>query len=254
MKKTFYRRWFSFVSVFTLLAAFLLTVPAKVQAMSFSINEISTDEEYMEFLRRQDPAIGFVKYRDIRSLGEFSEFGYVGDTGGYVYNYMFYHEYTYYTVTDENNIRISIEITRKNSYLHSRYHHLEEQPITQSSDTTDMRLLSTAENGALQRGSLLYIYLDGKLSDIIFSLGDTCFHISGDLDTYPMDGEETIVSRMLSIDDKVAEKAYRKLIADIPAQPGYYKPLIVDIAIILCVTVCACVALVIIIKRIRKRK
>lgn len=272
MKSRIFTRLFASLCALFFIAACLLQLPIKAEALSVMINTWDTYEEYREGIRKARHSLGFVEYEDIKILGDFKAYHFIGydgrsifskyplshfdwDLEAYLKQYFTRYEYAVFELTDANQFTIKIEIADNYSLLHSYgFPHYESDPLTRPKGMSDMRTLGTEGTGFLKQGSLLYLYYKGELSAIIFQLGQTCFHITGDLDQYPIYSQQTILSQLLSTDEAVTEQAYRRVIADIPAQGGYYTPLIVDGIVILCVTAGVCVAAVIITKRIRKRR
>ena len=272
MKNRIVTRLFAAICALFFTAACLLQLPIKAEALSIMINSWDTYDDYKEGIRDVRYSLGFVKYKDIKVLGEFEAYYFAGSDGTilltisspsqldwdlkkYTDQYFTRYEFAAYELTDENQFSLDFTISDRISLAESfPYRNLEDHLLIRPEGMTDMRYLSTQQTGYIQQGSLVYHYIEGRLYEIFFRLGETCFKIGYRLHEYPRDGKRTIISQMLSADETVTERAYRRLIADIPAQAGYYKPLIVDSVAALCLTGCVCLGVVMVIKRIRKRK
>ncbi|MBE6977118.1 MAG: hypothetical protein E7438_00545 [Ruminococcaceae bacterium] len=267
MKKTVLR----LLCVLLLISAVLLN-PTNTRATTVECFIIDSYEEYEGAVRNEKPAYGFVEYEDIKVLGVFFDYAYSGDClgkgwfdySGHMYtnildfnrfvNQFFYrYEDVTYRLIDRNKVKLSLQIVDDKSYFRGILPD-ENDFLARPTDMSDMRHLGTEESGYIQRGSMVYRYYEGDLREIMFQLGETHFRISGSLAKYPIDGEQTIVSQLLSKNDLVAELAYQRLIADIPAQANYYKPIFVQIIHTYCLFAVVCIVCVIVINRIQKRR
>ena len=267
------QRCISFASAIMIIAAFLIVIPASVQATTYEIEIVDSYEEFERLIKENDPKYGFIKYEDIQILGEFRQYvcssnlgGQVISFGGGMYTnildtkrfvdqFIFQYFDATYILEDKNQIEIDLYMhDSTNSVSDCWYPKRGNLLNAQPEEMADMRLLGTEDTGYIQRGPLAYHYIEGELNDIIFQLGETCFHISGNLKNYPLNGENTVISQMLSADDAIAQRAYRKLIRHIPAQVGYYEPLIVQGVAALGIVICVCIGIVVIVKYIKKRK
>ena len=273
MRKKFLQRCISFVSAILITATAMLVIPVSVQATNYAVEIVDSYVEFERLIKENDPKYGFIEYEDIQILGEFRKYICSGNLGGQVISYgggmytnildtkrfvdQFIFQYfgATYILEDKNQIQIDLYMhDSTNSVCDCWYPKRGNLLSIQPKDIEDMRFLGTEDTGYIQRGPLAYQYIEGKLNDIIFQLGETCFHISGNLKNYPLNGEKTVISQMLSADDAIAQRAYRKLIRHIPAQVGYYKPLIVQGVAALGMVICVCIGIVVIVKYIKKRK
>ena len=273
MRIRFLQRCISFFSAIMIIAVSVMAIPTSVHATTYEIEIVDSYEEFERLIKENNPKYGFIEYEDIHILGEFRKYICSGNLGGQVISYgggiytnildtkrfvdQFIFQYfdATYILEDKNQIQIDLYMhDSTNSVCDCWYPKRGNLLSIQPEDIEDMRFLGTEDTGYIQRGPLAYQYIEGKLNDIIFQLGETCFHISGNLKNYPLNGEKTVISQMLSADDAIAQRAYRKLIRHIPAQVGYYKPLIVQGVAALGMVICVCIGIVVVVKYIKKRK
>ena len=273
MRIRFLQRCISFFSAIMIIAVSVMAIPTSVHATTYEIEIVDSYVEFERLIKENNPKYGFIEYEDIHILGEFRKYICSGNLGGQVISYgggiytnildtkrfvdQFIFQYfdATYILEDKNQIQIDLYMhDSTNSVCDCWYPKRGNLLSIQPEDIEDMRFLGTEDTGYIQRGPLAYQYIEGKLNDIIFQLGETCFHISGNLKNYPMNGKKTVISQMLSADDAIAHRAYRKLIRHIPAQVGYYKPLIVQGVAALGMVICVCIGIVVIVKYIKKRK
>lgn len=185
-------------------------------------------EEYLKITEMPDFLDYFVRYEHIRSLGSFDYFigpqYYDSNSPGE----SFCETDLEYIVMDKNGFQLWLNIREIPGAKYSG------EIITMPLFLKDMRELDSAKTGAIMRGPLHYRYYNGKLAQISWCQGDMVFTLAYNprrgmndpeilLADYPMDGKDTIVSRLLSSNYLVALSAYYELIEDIPLQPGETK-------------------------------
>ena len=262
------KRIVSMITAVMILASFLGIIPQKAYAMNYVIESVDSYEAYLALIEQNDIPWGFVEYDDIRVLGEFKSYRFYGNFGGwdivgdpsifktkaYVEQFFIRYADAEYLLMDENDMEISLSIHDAEKMYKCWYPDNGTLLDMQQYEMTDMRYLGRGETGYIQRGSLGYVYNKGQLITIIFQLGVTCFHIRADFYHYSLNGEKTIISQLLSINGFVAENAYHRLVSKIPAQVGYYKPIIVPCVVVTCMTAAVSVGIYMVVKRSRKSK
>lgn len=262
------KRIVSMITAVMILASFLGIIPQKAYAMNYVTQSVDSYEAYLALIEQNDIPWGFVEYDDIRVLGEFKSYRFYGNFGGenivgdpsifetkaYMEQFFIRYVDAEYLLVDENDMEISLSIHDAEKMYKCWYPDNGTLLDMQQYEMTDMRYLEKGDTGYIQRGSLAYVYNKGQLIDIIFQLGVTCFHICADFYHYSLNGEKTIISQLLSINGFVAENAYHRLVSKIPAQVGYYKPIIVPCVVVICITAAVSVGIYMVVKRSRKSK
>ena len=81
--------------------------------------------------------------------------------------------------------------------------------LSVTSGMKDMFLLETEDTGWIYRNDASYYYIHGKLNTVIFYAGDIEFAITY-MPENPMDGEDTLLKRMLSINEGEASAAIKE--------------------------------------------
>ena len=202
-------------SVFAMLifVSFLQITP--VNALMEYITSIGNYEEYLQYLEEIDDDAHFMYYDYIKEIGEFQLF-YASSSADMGSPHHYFHFYQY-EILDENQYPLEIIIGNRSENI--------PKSRTVLFPLRDMQTANKYLDGRIQRGPLLYIYKHDKLSSIGLHIGDTVLYINVSSDSfslrdYPMDGERTIVRRLLSRNYFVALAAYYELIWDIPLQPG----------------------------------
>ena len=167
-------------------------------------------DEYHEFIKTAHLPSNFIRYECISILGNFLQV---------IFDSWEDYSTAHYLLTDENNYWISLLIrpASKNTYDH---------PIVSNvslEECKDMQKLTNGpydHNFKIYRAGLYYHYgRDGSLMRITWQEGKNIILLSGAslLIDYPMDGKETIVSRLLSIDENVSKAAFEELKAHMKA-------------------------------------
>lgn len=260
------KRIVSMITAVMILASFLGINPQKAYAMNYVTQSVDSYEAYLALIEQNDIPWGFVEYDDIRVLGEFKSYRFYGNFGGedivgdpsifetkaYMEQFFIRYVDAEYLLVDENDMEISLSIHDAEKMYKCWYPDNGNLLDMQQYEMTDMRYLGKGETGYIQRGSLAYVYNKGQLNAIIFQLGVTCFHIRADFYHYSLNGENTIISQLLSINGFVAENAYHRLVSKIPAQVGYYKPIFLPCVVVTCMTAAISVVICIVVKRSRR--
>lgn len=178
--------------------------------------DLSDYDDYQAFIDKWSPPDYIVRYSYIRELGAYRDCWLPQTTPpGFFPGNNFK-----YRLEDANDRAILLIVRDTESKV--RY---EQLPARLAGK--DMRTLKTEDTGVIQRGPLTYCYNQGKLDDIWWTLGSTQLTICMDyyqdssvsLSDYPLDGEDTIVSRLLSGNYLTALFAYYDMVGDIPLQP-----------------------------------
>ena len=195
-------------------------------------------EEYLEITEMSTFEDHFIRYEQIRVLGEFVAFLVETSPHSNSLGDRILREYLEYIVEDKNAFKLELSIrAMSNTYLRDK---LKSKRISMPFGMKDMRKLDTETAVVIQRGPLFYYYgPEGDLGSIQWFLGDVAFAFVANQSTfirhnvtilecdpnlsladYPTDGEETICSRLLSANYLVALSAYYELLKDIPLQKG----------------------------------
>ncbi len=239
-KHTICRHFFRFL----LIVLLLIACANSTLALRVSHPTANSYEEYLEEIKKLDVPDFYVRYEHIRVLGDFVLFS--GDSQSY---------YVHYKIIDRNGFEGSFDVKPKSFLKDNRTY------LVMPDNLADMLSLPTNESGTIRRGPLHYQYTNGKLTSILWIAGNVEFSLSGyrSLDNYPMDKEETILSRLLSPDREIALTAYRELMSGIPLQPGEsifnrapYRTIAISTAVLL--VVCGAVACVWIERRRRRMR
>ena len=220
----------SFVAVLLLLTVFCgLSINARAEVLYPHISADSY-EKYLEITEMAGFESHFIRYEQIKALGQFVTFvGPAYDPEFYSKLQRFYGEDLCYRVVDNNGFQLQLSIYKSHTTDYEDY--IKKNTISMPVWMKDMRKLDSEKTGYVERGPLFYDYRKGKLTRIVFFLGDRILEISYNpyidgyipLYDYPMDGKDTIVSRLLSSNYLVALSAYYELIQDIPLQKGETK-------------------------------
>ena len=161
-------------------------------------------DEYHEFIKTAHLPSNFILYECISILGNFR---------CVIFDSWKDYSWASYKLTDENNYEVFITIC-----LASENRYDDASVIDVSLEgCKDMRKLTNGpyeDNFRIHRAGLYYYYgRSGSLMGIIWQEGKNSILLDGAsyLDDYPMDGKETIVSRLLSIDENVSKAAFEEL-------------------------------------------
>lgn len=196
------------------MSVFLLSC-AVTQENTESMNSCATPwhsfrdyDKYHEYVRQQilngKLPSNFVPASAFFILGEFDSFVHTD------YAPMYFHE-----IIDSNNIKLEIWIT------HSP-REVKRQLINLPDNTSDLRVLYGIDgNAKYVRHGLTYMYRPmANLDEGVVGLDSVrwveagieySLKPNGTFSKYPMDGEETILSRLLSIDENVSKAAFEEL-------------------------------------------
>ena len=149
-----------------------------------------TYDEYKEYMDTHSLPADFVRYESLSQIGEFYAFVNLDD-----YDDIEHTEKYMYSFTDSNDFIVSISFEKIDSSKISteEYIFLSEKPV-------DYRKLSSYQKGIVNVDGMKYWYINGELSSIELIYGDTEIIISGTgmLDDYPVNDEDTFMSRLLS--------------------------------------------------------
>ena len=158
-----------------------------------------------------------MSYNQISVLGSFHSFYYWPPGGKYP-------EYYTYNLKDTNNRNLSISMTINpgNDNL-SRLFAEDARLLSLPEGMTDMLHLVGCEaiSYVYTRHGLDYHYLqNGKLHMIVWTENDVRYQLNNGgvlANDFSMDGEETIMHRLLSIDENVSKAAFEELKAHMKA-------------------------------------
>ncbi len=146
-------------------------------------------DEYISFITSMGMPDSFVTYDELSFLGSFKAFicppfASAKELTQYIYDFK-----------DSNGYDIAIDIRPIKNTIST-------DNILMLDDVKDYRYLSSDERGVFTTNGLTYQYLRGELSCIEFKYNDMQFVISGNgmLSDYPVNGEDTFMSRLLSAD------------------------------------------------------
>lgn len=162
-------------------------------------------ESYNKYVSETELPDSFVTAEELACFGTFDGFCSVSDF--YNEDYSYYH----YSFIDPNGVDLMIVI-KNTPYDDS----IELNALTVSSNMTDMRNLNKAQSGIITHNNISYLYSSvSNLYSIRFSIDGVYFKLecSGGFSKYPTDGQETMLTRLLSITTEKASGA----IADIQA-------------------------------------
>jgi hypothetical protein len=134
-----------------------------------------------------DMTDSFMTYEELSFLGSFKAFicppfASAKELTQYIYDFK-----------DSNGYDIAIDIRPIKNTIST-------DNILMLDDVKDYRYLSSDERGIFTTNGLTYQYLKGELSCIEFKYNDMQFVISGNgmLSDYPVNGEDTFMSKLLS--------------------------------------------------------
>ena len=150
---------------------------------------------YLSFIKAGNPH----KYKSI--FHPFDEFSVLGQFRSATFDNGLYNYCYDYEITDQNGYNLQLLAQPKgNIYIAAQKY------IFFPGEMQDMTKLGVNKSGSLVRGPLEYVYEDGLLTCIVWKSGETEFAISNGsvLHDYPLTGETTIASRLLSKDRKTA--------------------------------------------------
>ncbi len=163
----------------------------------YFIETRNVPSEYSQIYDEQYPALpdNFVTYEMIKKLGSFV--AYEETEAVYVSYIMFT-----YVVKDTNDCQLLLDM---------RYQDFKEFPPEEFLDLNlngDMRTLETRDSGYYCIGNIVYRYNAGRLSSISWMHNGVQFWLSPsrrpELCDYPLDGEDTIASRLLNSETAAA--------------------------------------------------
>ena len=174
--------------------------------------------DYLERLKAFDDIEKYNAYASIENLVTYSHnFIYasavkcLGDFSLYYYEPHHRVDVYEYHLTDANNVTLRLEISENRSSVYTE----QERPVRDvlPEDMVDMTQIDSAVGAFYyNRNGLQYCYSKtGKLSDIQWVDNNIRFRLYWSLYDYPMNGEGTIVKRLLSLDDAVAMDAWGEL-------------------------------------------
>lgn len=166
--------------------------------------------EYNEYASGEDilyegiSSENYVYASALQCLGAFERYYYAPANGGL-------RHYTY-IFTDENGIQVEVDVYQDQKTIPNLGENIRVLDSVPK-DTADMRKLVVDSPVAYyDRNGLLYCYSqNGELHSIKWIDDNVCFSLSGSLSSYPMNGADTLVKRMLSASDPVAEDAWNDL-------------------------------------------
>lgn len=235
------------VCVLILLLLLALAAPAWGMSIALPYTRLETLEEYEAFFEKyyfNDDC--FVPYSVLQPLGEFAGFGTNATPSGYYTDLSFT-----YALRDANGFLFRIRVQS-----HSTEQKIKSRPMPAwpSSSTKNVADKLCAESQTYARDGIYYQCDDGELIAISWNVGVYEVSISKhdkSFTDYPMDGETTLVSRLLSMDSAVAQAAVEEFVDMIPMWKE--KPVNPWLVVIGVVCVVGVVAAVIVI-RIRRKK
>lgn len=173
---------------------------------------VSTYDKYVEFLEEAKPKVkpDLIRFSAFDVLGEFDCFVWWGAPEA---DYSAY----YYSLTDPNGVGHSIYIYQKDKEPEFKYTLIDSLPEGMSS----MCDLGQAYDfsPAYKRNGLQYCYLrDGRLNMLRWEENGFVIHLSGDWREYLENAHgDTLVQRLLSLDDAVAAAVSKELKNNIKA-------------------------------------
>ena len=183
-------------TVQTTVAATTKATTAKTEATTGSVAggcEISVTiedyDEYISFITSMGMPDSFITYDELSFLGNFKmficpPFASAKELTQYIYDFK-----------DSNGYDVVIAIQPVRNQIST-------ENILMLNNVTDYRKLSSEEKGVATINGLTYRYVKGKLLTIEFVYEDMQFVISGNsvLSDYPVNGEDTFMSKLLSAD------------------------------------------------------
>ena len=162
-------------------------------------------EEYNAYASKENLVTyssNFIYASALKCLGEFSL---------YYYEPIYWQNEYEYHLTDVNSVTLRLEISENQSSVYTD----QERPVRDALPENMVDMTQTDPTvGAFyyNRNGLQYCYSKtGKLSDIQWVDNNIRFRLYWSLYDYPMDSEDTIVKRLLSLDDTVAMDAWGEL-------------------------------------------
>ena len=183
-------------TVQTTVASTTKTTTAKTEATTGSVaigcaTSVTIEDyyEYISFITSMGMPDSFITYDELSFLGSFKAFicppfASAKELTQYIYDFK-----------DSNGYDIAIDIRPIKNTVST-------DNILMLDDVKDYRYLSSDERGIFTTNGLTYRYLKGELSCIEFKYNDMQFVISGNgmLSDYPVNGEDTFMSKLLSAD------------------------------------------------------
>lgn len=175
-----------------------------VCAMSIAYPNFNSIEEYEAFIEREELPDGFVRMENFAALGEFY-FGTMQSSDN---------TECFYSYINENGFRSSVSVKpseEKNAFLHTL---LESAPDGESM----CKIPETGERMDYVRNGVRFAYSGGgELISVEWRLGGKTYTISSGsgLSNYPIHEEDTLLKRLLSVEDPVFQAAFQELTASL---------------------------------------
>lgn len=160
-------------------------------------NSISGDEpllgfydisSYEKFIVQTDLPEDFVRYDNIKALGEFKGIVFLCDTEDGDFSYYMY------SLIDKNAGEFTLYVDKKPFYESEHTKNV----ITEV-DKSDMRSLDTEISGTYQQDNLRYVFISGKLISIEWKSGDWYYTISS-IDDLKEDTSKANISKLFNLE------------------------------------------------------
>jgi len=173
---------------------------------------IKTIEEYNTFITTDTHLPSDLPlYEDLAYLGEFNRFYYNDLLSNQFHSFS-------YVFTDANQVRFKVDIL----YYHKSTDIILNLPrVTVTDDMESMLSINdtSISSKCIERCGLYYSYVVGELSLICLYTNNMTYFISfydADMSAYPANGQETFMSRLLSMDDEVVNAAVAEFLENVP--------------------------------------